>query len=187
MTEDRCTSTDDECCYRIYDFYNVTEHNIEQKKREFLILTHPDRYATLNQDERNKLENLKLIANSTDIFKFKNSCFEPAVFKASRYENKKSYPKCDLTKNKKTQRVKTKKFDTNVCTSSRKIDQVLESFLPNKNVKKNNKFTLHVIPYCNEKLKVFLGRTWPMFDKVNRPRIEIEVVNAIKKKYARRN
>ena len=28
MTEDICTSTNDDCCYHIYDFYNVTKYPI---------------------------------------------------------------------------------------------------------------------------------------------------------------
>ena len=73
MSEDECTIKNTECCHALYDFYNVTEDNFREKKKDFRLLTHPDKYDKLSQAEKDKLENLKLIKETVGAYNYKEN------------------------------------------------------------------------------------------------------------------
>ena len=85
--ENECTIKNTECCHALYDFYNITDDNFREKKKDFRLLTHPDKYNRLSQDDKDKLENLKLKINSNDVFKFKHACFDKEILKHIRTRN----------------------------------------------------------------------------------------------------
>ena len=55
--ENECTIKNTECCHALYDSYNVTEDNFSKKRKEFLLLTDPDKYDTLSPADKDKLKN----------------------------------------------------------------------------------------------------------------------------------